>query len=206
MTVSMTMPLPLPPNRCDAGKGVPRTAQGSLVLCQECRTAGSRRDGERNNPQRKDDREESGAAGFLPCATVARIAAHHSHMGVSTVPVLPAPSMAGGSARTANVRQCRPWSMTMTPTRGGSRLRSFPVCEDDGIIWIYMGIQPAHAPPVPELMAQRAPLSRVAVCVLVEATYDLCVLSLIDPGHVGYVHNSSVVATYRDSARKDQGI
>jgi phenylpropionate dioxygenase-like ring-hydroxylating dioxygenase large terminal subunit len=73
---------------------------------------------------------------------------------------------------------------------GRIKTRSFPVCEDDGIIWIYMGIQPAHAPPVPELMAQRAPLSRVAVCVLVEATYDLCVLSLIDPGHVGYVHNS----------------
>lgn len=73
---------------------------------------------------------------------------------------------------------------------GQVRVQSFPVREADGIIWVYLGSQPAEAPPVPELMPQRAPRCRVAVSVLVEASYDLCVLSLIDPGHVGYVHNS----------------
>ena len=70
------------------------------------------------------------------------------------------------------------------------RVASFPISESDGNIWVYAGANPADAPPVPSLSVNGKLRCRVAVSVLVEASYDLCVLSLIDPGHVGYVHNS----------------
>lgn len=73
---------------------------------------------------------------------------------------------------------------------GKVHVADFPVREADGIVWIYMGAEPAGAPPIPSLALQGSPLCRVAVSVMVEASYDLCVLSLIDPGHVGYVHNA----------------
>lgn len=73
---------------------------------------------------------------------------------------------------------------------GQVKVGAFPVRESDGIIWLYMGAEVAAAPPVPALSLAGATRCRAAVSVLVEASYDLCVLSLIDPGHVGYVHNS----------------
>ncbi|CAN7178584.1 aromatic ring-hydroxylating dioxygenase subunit alpha [Bosea sp. LjRoot90] len=73
---------------------------------------------------------------------------------------------------------------------GQVKVGEFPVRESDGIIWLYLGAGLAEAPPVPALTLAGATRCRVAVSVLVEASYDLCVLSLIDPGHVGYVHNS----------------
>lgn len=73
---------------------------------------------------------------------------------------------------------------------GQVRVGQFPACESDGIIWLYMGSGLADAPPVPALALAGTLRSRVVVPVVVEASYDLCVLSLIDPGHVGYVHNS----------------
>lgn len=73
---------------------------------------------------------------------------------------------------------------------GKVKVGDFPIRESEGIIWLYAGARPEQAPPVPVLAPTGPTRCRVAVSVLVEASYDLCVLSLIDPGHVGYVHNS----------------
>lgn len=73
---------------------------------------------------------------------------------------------------------------------GQVKIGEFPIRESDGIIWLYLGARPELAPPVPVLTLAGKTRCRVAVSVLVEASYDLSVLSLIDPGHVGYVHNS----------------
>ena len=73
---------------------------------------------------------------------------------------------------------------------GQVKVGEFPIRESDGIIWLYLGTRPELAPPVPALALAGKTRCRVAVSVLVEASYDLSVLSLIDPGHVGYVHNS----------------
>lgn len=73
---------------------------------------------------------------------------------------------------------------------GQVKVGEFPIHESDGIIWLYPGTRPELAPPVPALALADKTRCRVAVSVLVEASYDLSVLSLIDPGHVGYVHNS----------------
>jgi phenylpropionate dioxygenase-like ring-hydroxylating dioxygenase large terminal subunit len=67
---------------------------------------------------------------------------------------------------------------------------SFPVEEKDGLVWVYMGKQTKLAPPIPSLATKKKQRSRVVVSVLAEASFDLTVLSLIDPAHVGYVHNA----------------
>jgi phenylpropionate dioxygenase-like ring-hydroxylating dioxygenase large terminal subunit len=67
---------------------------------------------------------------------------------------------------------------------------SFPIHELDGLTWVYLGQHPDLAPPIPRLETKMKQRSRVVVSVMIEASYDLTVLSLIDPAHVGYVHNA----------------
>lgn len=67
---------------------------------------------------------------------------------------------------------------------------TFPVSERNGLFWIYMGKRPDLSPPPPMLAASGRTRCRVVVSVSVKAGFDLAVLSLIDPAHVGFVHNA----------------
>lgn len=77
----------------------------------------------------------------------------------------------------------------------GARVRSYPVAEHMGMVWIWMG-EPDHADPtllfdkIPWGQAQFAlntgPYTHVA------ARYELLVENLLDPAHVSFVHKSTL--------------
>lgn len=64
----------------------------------------------------------------------------------------------------------------------------FPVGEGAGMIWVRTGAAEHEVPPVPQL--DFAPRGRIVVELIVEASYDMTVLSLVDPAHVAFVHDS----------------
>jgi phenylpropionate dioxygenase-like ring-hydroxylating dioxygenase large terminal subunit len=69
------------------------------------------------------------------------------------------------------------------------RIRAFDVVERFGMVWIKPGDKGGKWPPLPDVDFEPVgpPL---AVSVEVEASFDLSVLSLVDPAHVAYVHDS----------------
>ncbi len=69
------------------------------------------------------------------------------------------------------------------------RVQRFPVRESAGFLWInpYLGA-PGEAPAVPAL--DFAPAGSLVVELVVEASFDLTTLSLVDPGHVAFVHDA----------------
>lgn len=64
----------------------------------------------------------------------------------------------------------------------------FPVTERAGMVWVYSGVAPEAAPPVPDLDFE--PCGQLAVELVVEASFDLVALSFVDPAHVAYVHDT----------------
>lgn len=60
--------------------------------------------------------------------------------------------------------------------------------ESGGLVWLRQGPPAPAAPPIPEIgFAHRRPL---IVPLVVEASFDLAALSLVDPAHVAFVHDS----------------
>lgn len=68
-------------------------------------------------------------------------------------------------------------------------VQRFPVRESAGFVWVNPNPQPGGAAPaVPAL--DFAPAGSLVVALEVEASFDLTTLSLVDPGHVAFVHDS----------------
>lgn len=66
---------------------------------------------------------------------------------------------------------------------------AFVVAERAGLAWINLGADTGGAAPIPDL--DFAPSGQpLLVAVDVEASFDLVVLSLVDPAHVAFVHDS----------------
>lgn len=70
------------------------------------------------------------------------------------------------------------------------QVQRFPVCESAGFVWVNPHVGPAggEVPDVPALDFE--PLGALVVELEVEASYDLTTLSLVDPGHVAFVHDT----------------
>ncbi len=70
-------------------------------------------------------------------------------------------------------------------------VQRFPVRESAGFLWINPHLGPVSAsdvPAMPELTFE--PAGSLVVELEVEASFDLTTLSLVDPGHVAFVHDS----------------
>ncbi|MGU3538221.1 Rieske 2Fe-2S domain-containing protein [Methylobacterium sp. A54F] len=69
-------------------------------------------------------------------------------------------------------------------------VQRFPVRESAGFAWVnpHLGTSAPDVPALPELTFK--PAGRVVVELVVEASFDLTTLSLVDPGHVAFVHDS----------------
>nr|USU30523.1 aromatic ring-hydroxylating dioxygenase subunit alpha [Methylobacterium sp. OTU13CASTA1] len=70
-------------------------------------------------------------------------------------------------------------------------VQRFPVRESAGFAWVnsYLGgPSGTDVPALPELEFEAA--GRVVIELVVEASFDLTTLSLVDPGHVAFVHDS----------------
>jgi phenylpropionate dioxygenase-like ring-hydroxylating dioxygenase large terminal subunit len=70
-------------------------------------------------------------------------------------------------------------------------VQRFPIRESAGFLWVnpYLGpSDPAAIPDVPSLAFE--PAGSLVVELEVEASFDLTTLSLVDPGHVAFVHDS----------------
>ncbi|GEP01358.1 aromatic ring-hydroxylating oxygenase subunit alpha [Methylobacterium haplocladii] len=70
-------------------------------------------------------------------------------------------------------------------------VQRFPIVESAGFLWVNPHLGPAGAtdlPAVPELGFEAA--GSLVVELEVEASFDLTTLSLVDPGHVAFVHDS----------------
>lgn len=74
---------------------------------------------------------------------------------------------------------------------GRIAVRSYPVCEVQGNIWVFCGEDPAHAPEVPRLdgFAEDA-APQIAETVLLPAPIDHAVVGLMDPAHGPFVHRA----------------
>ena len=74
------------------------------------------------------------------------------------------------------------------------RVQHFPVRESAGFLWVNphlgtgAGVGDGEVPAVPEL--DFAPAGSLVVELVVEASFDLTTLSLVDPGHVAFVHDT----------------
>jgi nitrite reductase/ring-hydroxylating ferredoxin subunit len=84
-------------------------------------------------------------------------------------------------------------TLSASDTADFSRIavQRFPIRESAGFAWVnpYLGAPTGSEPAVlPELGFEAA--GRVVVELVVEASFDLTTLSLVDPGHVAFVHNS----------------
>ncbi|KQT11772.1 Rieske (2Fe-2S) protein [Methylobacterium sp. Leaf399] len=69
-------------------------------------------------------------------------------------------------------------------------VQRFPVRESAGFLWVdpYLGPAGGDVPAPPELGFEAAGMAVVEL--VVEASFDLTTLSLVDPGHVAFVHDS----------------
>lgn len=74
-----------------------------------------------------------------------------------------------------------------------SSVPSFPVAEEDGWIWVYLGTEahpkPDDGPPRFQKPADGSPLRLLRMSVPLNARMDLAVDNFIDPAHVPYVHH-----------------
>ncbi|HJU06182.1 MAG TPA: hypothetical protein VJ692_13620 [Nitrospiraceae bacterium] len=72
-------------------------------------------------------------------------------------------------------------------------VRSFPVHEQDGWIWVYMGTdrcpKPAMPPPMFPVPTDGSPISVMRLSLPVKARMDLAVDNFIDAAHVPFVHH-----------------
>ena len=70
------------------------------------------------------------------------------------------------------------------------RVQPFPVRESAGFLWVnpHLGQSAGDVPAVPELGFE--PAGSLVVELDVAASFDLTTLSLVDPGHVAFVHDS----------------
>jgi phenylpropionate dioxygenase-like ring-hydroxylating dioxygenase large terminal subunit len=70
------------------------------------------------------------------------------------------------------------------------RVQPFPIRESAGFLWVnpYLGAPVGEPPALPTL--DFTPAGSLVVELEVEASFDLTVLSLVDPGHVAFVHDS----------------
>ena len=68
-------------------------------------------------------------------------------------------------------------------------VQRFPVVESAGFVWVnpHLGT-PGETPALPAL--DFTPVGSLVVELVVEASFDLTTLSLVDPGHVAFVHDS----------------
>ena len=74
-----------------------------------------------------------------------------------------------------------------------SSVRSFPVHEQDGWIWVYLGTdrcpKPANPPPMFPAPTDGSPVSLLRISLPVKARMDLAVDNFIDAAHVPFVHH-----------------
>ncbi len=73
---------------------------------------------------------------------------------------------------------------------GRIRVKSYPVTERQGVIWVYMGEAPAGAPPVADLpdIGERGP--DLIESLAFPCTIDHAVVGLMDPAHGPFVHRA----------------
>jgi phenylpropionate dioxygenase-like ring-hydroxylating dioxygenase large terminal subunit len=72
------------------------------------------------------------------------------------------------------------------------RVKSYPVREVEGSIWVFYGDDPEGAPEIPLAASHGERLYRLNETVRFHADINNAVISLIDPGHGPYVHNSRI--------------
>jgi phenylpropionate dioxygenase-like ring-hydroxylating dioxygenase large terminal subunit len=71
------------------------------------------------------------------------------------------------------------------------RVRSYPVRESQGMIWIYFGSKPEAEPgPIPQLPGFEGAEPKVAVSQIFPCNVIWAVIGLMDPAHGAYVHTS----------------
>jgi phenylpropionate dioxygenase-like ring-hydroxylating dioxygenase large terminal subunit len=70
------------------------------------------------------------------------------------------------------------------------RVRSYPVCEVQGNLWVYFGDNPRDAPEVPLVEGFGKPVPRLVETVRFEAAIDHAVVGLMDPAHGPFVHRA----------------
>ena len=73
---------------------------------------------------------------------------------------------------------------------GRIRVRSYPVREVQGNIWVYFGDDPAAAPAIPELDGFEDAVPRLVESVRFAAAIDHAVVGLMDPAHGPFVHRA----------------
>jgi phenylpropionate dioxygenase-like ring-hydroxylating dioxygenase large terminal subunit len=70
------------------------------------------------------------------------------------------------------------------------RVRSYPVQEVQGGIWIFLGDELDRAPPVPVLPELDGHTPKMVKTMMFEGSIDHAVIGLVDPAHVTFVHQS----------------
>jgi phenylpropionate dioxygenase-like ring-hydroxylating dioxygenase large terminal subunit len=70
------------------------------------------------------------------------------------------------------------------------RIRSYPVREVQGNVWVYFGEHPESAPEIPEIEAVEHLHPRIVESVVFTATIDHAVVGLMDPAHGPFVHRA----------------
>ena len=93
-----------------------------------------------------------------------------------------------------------------SPLKEKVRVTSYPVVENAGVIWTYMGKR-AEPPPFPDLPVFRAPASRISVwCMQRECNYLQALEGDLDTSHAGFLHLGMTPANMPDGAAETLSI
>lgn len=76
------------------------------------------------------------------------------------------------------------------PEPGRIKVASFPVQEQQGAVWVFLGDEVDRAPPIPVLPDLGDATPKIIETMQFEGAIDHAVIGLMDPAHGPYVHNS----------------
>jgi phenylpropionate dioxygenase-like ring-hydroxylating dioxygenase large terminal subunit len=69
-------------------------------------------------------------------------------------------------------------------------VKSYPVAEVQGGIWLFFGTNPETAPPVPVLPELEGRVPKMVKTMMFEGSIDHAVIGLVDPSHATFVHKA----------------
>lgn len=76
------------------------------------------------------------------------------------------------------------------PALSKIKVRSYPVVERDGAVWVFFGTNLDAAPPLPVLPDLNGRRPQLIESMMFDGMMDHAVIGLMDPAHGSYVHNS----------------
>jgi len=92
-----------------------------------------------------------------------------------------------------------------TPQAIDIKTKNYPIAEEGGIVWLFLGKQNKNIPTIPQI-AITSEIPKLYINKAFECGIDLAITGLMDPAHGAFVHASSLWRKNRDVRKKEKKI